>query len=111
MFNGLVDSLNNGCNVLDSCRNFRAGRSEVVAGQALNYLINKLGYHRNNFFLSSKAGYVRENLSPSINSSEVVNDHCVHPIFLKAELEQSLQNLGVKTLDVYYLNNFAESQM
>ncbi len=27
MFNGLVDSLQNGCNVLDSCRNFRGGRS------------------------------------------------------------------------------------
>lgn len=27
MFNGLVDSLRNGCNVLDSCRNFRGGRS------------------------------------------------------------------------------------
>lgn len=27
MFNGLVESLNNGCNVLDSCRNFRGGRS------------------------------------------------------------------------------------
>ena len=41
MFNGLVDSLNTGCNVLDSCRNFRGGRSEIVAGYALNYLINQ----------------------------------------------------------------------
>jgi aryl-alcohol dehydrogenase-like predicted oxidoreductase len=78
-----------------------------VAGHALSYLVGELGYSRNNFLLSSKAGYVRENLPSTVASTEVINDHCVHPHFLKAELELSLKNFGVETLDVYYLNNFA----
>ena len=83
----------------------------MMAGHALNYLISQEGYSRSNFLLSSKAGYVRDNFPSTVASTEVVNDHCVHPHFLKAELEISLKHFGVETLDVYYLNNFAESQM
>lgn len=111
MFNGLVDTLNNGCNVLDSCRNFRAGRSEVIAGRALRHLVNDLGYSRRNFFLSSKAGYVRNNLPATVKPEEVVNENCISPQFLEAELDRSLQSFGVQTLDVYYLNNAAECQL
>lgn len=41
MFNGLVDSALLGCNVIDSCRNFRKGRSEKVVGWALQHLCSK----------------------------------------------------------------------
>lgn len=78
MFNGLVDSLNSGCNVVDTCRNFRGGRSEIVVGKALRHLYRDYGYSRNNFFIGSKVGYVRDNL-PSSLAMEAVNEHCVHP--------------------------------
>jgi aryl-alcohol dehydrogenase-like predicted oxidoreductase len=107
MFNGLVDSINSGCNVIDTCRNFRGGRSEQIIGSTLSYLIKQQGYSRNNFFIGSKAGYVRENLPKSVSASEIINDHCVHPEFLKAELDRSLASLKLSTIDVYYLNNFA----
>lgn len=38
MFNGLVDSVNTGVNMIDSCRNFRKGRSEATIGKAVRYL-------------------------------------------------------------------------
>lgn len=38
-FNGLVDSLLSGVNVIDTCRNFRGGRSEIVIGEALSHLL------------------------------------------------------------------------
>lgn len=82
MFNGLVDTLSNGCNVLDSCRNFRGGRSELVAGRTLSHLVNDLGYSRNHFFLSSKVGYVRSNLPTTVKPEEVVNENCISPAFL-----------------------------
>lgn len=58
MFNGIVDSVLHGCNVIDTCRNFRKGMSEKVVGQALRYLWQKENYQRNQFLVQSKAGYV-----------------------------------------------------
>lgn len=69
MFNGLVDSVLLGCNVLDTCRNFRKGRSEKTLGLALRYLCEQEGYERSSFFLASKAGYVFENLPQGVASN------------------------------------------
>lgn len=35
----------------------------------------------------------------------------MHPNFLEFQLETSLKNLGLETLDLYYLHNCAESQL
>jgi len=37
--------------------------------------------------------------------------HSIHPAFLEDQLERSLSNIGVETLDLYYLHNAAESQL
>lgn len=59
MFNGIVDSLIDGVNLVDCCRNFRGGRSEIVIGKALQYLIEKEKYSREEYLIASKLGYVR----------------------------------------------------
>lgn len=46
-FNGIVDSVMLGANVIDSCSNFRGGRSEIVVGSALRYLMEVKNYERN----------------------------------------------------------------
>lgn len=51
-----------GANVIDTCSNFRGGRSELVVGSALRYLTQVKNYQRNQLMISSKAGYVREDL-------------------------------------------------
>ncbi len=38
-FNSIIDSVNMGVNVIDTCHNFRNGRSEYVIGLALQHLI------------------------------------------------------------------------
>jgi Predicted oxidoreductases (related to aryl-alcohol dehydrogenases) len=35
----------------------------------------------------------------------------MHPAFLEDQLETSLTNIGIETLDLYYLHNAAEGQM
>ena len=42
-----------------------------------------------------------------INESDVIPPalHCMHPEFLNVQLETSLNNLGLDTLDLYYLHN------
>ena len=36
--------------------------------------------------------------------------HCLHPKFLELQLEQSLNNLNLECLDIYYLQNAYEAQ-
>lgn len=38
-FNAIVDSVLSGVNMIDTCGNFRGGRSEIVISQALRYLV------------------------------------------------------------------------
>jgi len=35
----------------------------------------------------------------------------MHPAFLEDQLERTLTNIGVETLDLYYLQNAAESHL
>lgn len=46
-FNAIIDSVLSGVNCIDSCSNFRGGRSEFVLGLALRYLAEYKKYDRN----------------------------------------------------------------
>lgn len=109
-FNGIVDTVMLGANMIDTCSNYRGGRSEHVVSLALRYLINNKKYNRNELMIASKAGYVREDLPVHI-AEEVVNEHCVHPLYLEQSLTKSLEALKLETLDIFYINNFAEAQL
>jgi aryl-alcohol dehydrogenase-like predicted oxidoreductase len=77
-------------------------------------------------FISSKAGYVPEDADRGIPSSvlieQLIDDgqiekedvaggiHCMHPNFLKHQLDASRDNLGVETIDLVYLQNAFEQQ-
>lgn len=47
-----------------------------------------------------------------IPESEIVKEsgHCLHPTFLKNQLDGSLERLNLDTLDLYYLQNPYEAQ-
>ena len=47
MFHMLHTSLTKGINSIDTCTNFRYGKSEKVINAVLNYLIAENGYSRN----------------------------------------------------------------
>ena len=110
-FNAIIDSVNMGVNVIDSCFNFRNGRSQIMIGLALQHLIKNEGFKRSNFLISSKAGYMRDILSTGTTEKDYINDHSVHPLFLEECLHHSLNRMALKTLDIFYLNNFSEAQM
>jgi aryl-alcohol dehydrogenase-like predicted oxidoreductase len=61
-FNAIIDSVLLGANVIDTCRNFRGGRSEQVIQAALRYLIEERGYSRDQILIMSKCGYVRDSI-------------------------------------------------
>jgi predicted aldo/keto reductase-like oxidoreductase len=50
--------------------------------------------------------------SGKIDAEDIVAEtHCMHPNFLENQLELSLKNMGLETLDLYYLHNSAECQL
>jgi aryl-alcohol dehydrogenase-like predicted oxidoreductase len=128
MYNGIKTSvLSGGVNVIDTAINYRYQKSERTVGAVLKSLTSKYGYNRDEFFISSKGGFVSDDADQGIpgrvtvedlikegdmNKSDVIkeNIHCIHPKFLETQLEQSLNNMNLETLDLYYLHNAYEMQ-
>jgi aryl-alcohol dehydrogenase-like predicted oxidoreductase len=118
----LVDAANLGCNLFDTAINYRAQRSERVIGQALLLLERELGLARERFVVCTKGGYIPFDgrvppdpgqyvadtyVRPGIlDPADVVGGaHAMSPRWLEDQLARSLRNLGVASVDVYYVHN------
>jgi aryl-alcohol dehydrogenase-like predicted oxidoreductase len=117
----IVRAIESGCNVIDSAINYRCQRSERSLGAALKELAGK-GYQRDEIVVATKGGflpfdsvppkdaraYFEESfIKPGIaNPSDIVaNCHCMTPQYLLDQLDCSLRNLDVETIDIYYVHN------
>jgi aryl-alcohol dehydrogenase-like predicted oxidoreductase len=117
----VIAAVENGINFIDTAINYRFQRSERSIGSALKQLTQK-GFSREEFLLCSKSGYLtpdgsmpaepneyfyREYIQPGIfKPNEIVQgSHCMTPRFLENQMGRSLRNLGVESIDVYYLHN------
>jgi len=117
----IIAAAENGINVIDTAINYRFQRSERSVGSALKELAQK-GFSRDEVILCTKGGYLtpdgsmpsepneyfyREYIQPGIfKPNEIVQgSHCITPRFLENQLSRSLRNLGVDSIDVYYLHN------
>lgn len=114
-----------GINVIDTAINYRCQRSERSCGAAIHQLVADGQASRDEVVVCSKAGYVpldtfapssreeyqeyvkREYIEPEIVHPDelVAGGHCIAPRFLRFCLAKSRQNLGLRTIDVYYLHN------
>ena len=115
-------ALRSGIHVLDSAINYRHQRSERNIGAALAALVASGEILRDEVFVSTKAGYlsfdgnlptdprgyfVREYIESGIvDPKEVVGGmHCMAPDYLRDQIERSRKNLGLETIDLFYLHN------
>lgn len=131
MTRAAVASIESGCvNVIDTAINYRYQLSERSIAAALREVI-AAGVRRDELFISSKNGflapdaqqlhtqedfqrYVVQNLIEpgTIQPDDIVGGmHCMTPAYLNDQLNRTLENLGLETLDLMYLHNAAESQM
>ncbi len=111
-----------GCNLIDTAINYRCQRSERVIGHTLVRLIQQGTIARDEIILCTKGGYIPFEgevpadpgrylidtfLRPGIIQYDdlVAGCHVLSPRYLEHQLTTSLQNLGVSTLDVYYVHN------
>jgi aryl-alcohol dehydrogenase-like predicted oxidoreductase len=117
----IVAAVESGINVIDAAINYRFQRSERSIGAAIQQLAQR-GFSRDEIIICTKGGYLtpdgsmpsdphqyffREYLQPGVLSAKEIaaGGHCMAPSFLRNQLERSLRNLGIESVDVYYLHN------
>lgn len=110
-----------GVNHVDTAINYRCQRSERVIGQTLRDVATANGP----IFVTTKGGYLPLEAPPPANKAEyrdyikreyldtgiiqvadlVAGGHCIAPDFLRNQVERSIANLGVASIDIYYIHN------
>ena len=111
-----------GANVIDTASNYRFQRSERSVGAALQSLTESGGYARDEIIFCTKGGYLPFDGAPPTDVRRYVEEtfvrtgiaefadiaagsHCMTPRYLQNQIEQSLGNMGLQCLDVYYIHN------
>jgi hypothetical protein len=109
----LADALRSGINLVDTSTNYGDGRSEALVGRVLAQLVQAGEVRRERVVLVSKIGYAQGSTRKRLAQTQIpeivrVREdlwHCIHPEFIAAQLDASLQRLGVERLDVLLLHN------
>jgi aryl-alcohol dehydrogenase-like predicted oxidoreductase len=116
-----------GINFVDTAVNYRLQRSERVIGKVISDLVASGQLRREEVVVATKGGYITfDGEVPSnprawfeekfvrtgiVGPGDVVEgSHCMTPRYLEAMIEASRANLGLDTIDLYYLHN-PESQL
>ena len=96
-----------GINFLDTAINYRHQRSERSIGSAIQQLFDSGEARRDELVISTKAGFLTPDAVPSFLKPEHVvgRMHSMDPDFLADQIERSRANLGLETIDVFYLHN------
>jgi len=111
-----------GTNVVDSAVNYRHQRSERAIGEALAARISLGSVRRDEIFLATKGGFLtfdgEEPDDPAAYFEETLvrtgliepndvaaNCHVMAPRYIENQVEVSRRNLGVETVDLYYVHN------
>lgn len=109
----LAEALRNGVNLVDTSTNYGDGRSERLVGRVLAQLVQRGEVARERVVIVSKLGYAQGGTRRKLEGTDMpevvrVRDdlwHCIHPDFIAAQLDASLERLGLARLDVLLLHN------
>ncbi len=114
----ITTALESGCNLIDTAINYRHQRSERVVGEALR----GTDVDREAVVVATKGGflpfdgerpddpgtYVREEYVERglVDRADLARgSHSIAPGFLDDQLDRSLENLDLETIDCYYVHN------
>ena len=118
-------AVSNGVNLIDTAINYRSQRSEQSVGAAIQQLVAAGTATREEIVVCTKGGYIPLDRTPPASREEyreyvrrefveteilrhdeiVAGGHSLAPRFLRYCLAKSRQNLGLRTIDIYYLHN------
>jgi aryl-alcohol dehydrogenase-like predicted oxidoreductase len=114
-----------GANVIDTAANYRFQRSERSVGEALRRLVDEGVAARDEVVVCTKGGYIPFDSEPPKGQEGVrayveetfvrpgiatlgdiaAGSHCMTPRYLSHQLAQSLRNMNLGAVDVYYIHN------
>jgi aryl-alcohol dehydrogenase-like predicted oxidoreductase len=112
----VVQCVRGGINVIDTAINYRLERSERAIGAGLRELLQS-GFERRELVISTKGGYIPARDAVRYFREQAVarglarmddlaaGCHSMAPLYLRRELERSLENLGLSAVDIYYVHN------
>ncbi len=123
----VASALASGINVFDTAINYRGQRSERAIGRALAKAFAEGRARRDEVFVSTKGGYLPHDAEDSRPGRRYVQEsflasglapegeiaqgcHCIAPGYLRDQIARSRANLGLETVDLYYLHN-VETQL
>jgi aryl-alcohol dehydrogenase-like predicted oxidoreductase len=121
----LAAGIERGLNMVDTAINYRCQRSERAVGRAIRQTIDRQLARRDEIVVATKGGYIPLDGSPPasrelydsflaaeyfdrgvMTPADVVSGgHSIAPAFIADQIQRSLRNLGVSTIDIYYLHN------
>lgn len=98
----IAAAIEGGINFIDTSLNYRHQRSE----QSIREALRRVTQPRESLVICTKAGFLVPGARPPLDSADIAGrSHCMTPEFLEDQLERSRQNLGLETIDVFYLHN------
>lgn len=114
----IVKAALSGINFFDTSINYRGMRSEKILGKAIQECASR-GVLRNQLVISTKGGffpyegssyeeYVRKNFLETgiVEAKDIVAEcHCMTERFLENQIQMSLTNLQLKSIDLYSIHN------
>jgi len=118
----IIEALSQGCNHFDTAINYRYQESEKELGRALKKAIESDKIKRDEVIIATKGGFlplefpfpkdpygwIKETIIESnLASSEeiIIDQHCLNVPYLEWSLEKSLANLGLESVDIFYIHN------
>lgn len=118
----LRTAIKSGINLIDTAINYRYQESEKEIGEVLSELIEKDEVKREELIVCSKGGFIplcfpfppnpylwidEHIVQKGLATLEDIelDQHCMTTDFLRYSLQQSLKNLQLECLDIYFLHN------
>ena len=103
----VMAAVRGGVNFLDAAINYRHQRSERSIGAALEQLFTSGDAQRDQIVVATKAGFLTPGAVPEFLKPEDVAGgmHSMQPDFLADQIDRSRANLGLDTIDIFYLHN------
>lgn len=119
-YDSITYGIQNGINVVDTAITYRSMRSEKVVGSVIKDVSSRYDVGREHLFISTKGGVIhipggqdrKEYITNKVVNGLLINPgsiidrrYCIEPVFLEREIEQSRENLGLETIDCYFIHN------
>lgn len=102
-----------GSNLIDTSANYMDEDSELLIGDVLTEMVEAGEISREEVVIVTKGGYIQgQNLERFMDTppeeTVMVSDylwHCIHPAFLKDQINRSMDRMNIDAIDVYLLHN------